>query len=106
MTDILTQDFSLKPVNVTDGFSDSTNVHINGTYSLLLSKNDVVNVVMNIPQSISAPVSSGDEVGNVCVYVNDELMYTTPVYADSSVKQLDFLYFLRKTIKLFMLIDK
>jgi D-alanyl-D-alanine carboxypeptidase (penicillin-binding protein 5/6) len=106
LTEILTENFSLNPISVTDGFSDSTNVHINGTYSLLLSKNDVVNVVMNIPEKISAPVNSGDVVGNVCVYVNDSLMYTTPVYADSSIKQLDYLFFLKKVIKLFTFIDK
>lgn len=104
--DILKDDFYLKDVSVSNGTSDTIHVSIHDTYQLLLSKNDTVNVVMNVPECIEAPVKTGDVIGSVCVYINDELMYSTPVSSDCTVIRTDYKYFLNKVIKFFCFIDK
>lgn len=104
--DIITDDFSLKDVAVANGTAEQISVSIHDTFRLLLSNDDVVNVIINVPDSIEAPVAVGDTVGSVCVYINDALFFSTPVFSDGAVVRTDFPYFLKKLIKSFCFIDK
>ena len=88
----------LKSITVTDGLEKELPVSIHDTCRLLLRKEDLVNVVINTPDSIAAPVFTGDIVGSVCVYVNDALLFSTPVYADACIRRTDYLYFLNQVI--------
>lgn len=69
--EIIGKNFPLKSITVTDGLEKKLPVSIHDTCRLLLRKEDLVNVVINTPDSIAAPVFTGDIVGSVCVYVND-----------------------------------
>ena len=104
--EIIGENFSLKNISVTDGLEKELPVSIHDTCRLLLRKEDLVNVVINTPDSIAAPVFTGDIVGSVCVYVNDALLFSTPVYADACIRRTDYLYFLNQVIKSFCFIDK
>ena len=104
--DIIKEDFYLKQIYVQNGLQEVIDAELHDTYSLLLSRNDITNVVVNVPEYIEAPVAVGDIVGSVCVYVNDELMYSAPVYSKNAVARTDYNYFLDKLIKLFCFIDK
>ena len=96
----------MKNISVTDGLEKELPVSIHDTCRLLLRKEDVVNVIINTPDSIAAPVFTGDIVGSVCVYVNDALLFSTPVYANACIRRTDYLYFLNQVIKSFCFIDK
>ena len=104
--EIIGKNFPLKSITVTDGLETELPVSIHDTCRLLLRKEDLVNVVINTPDSIAAPVFTGDIVGSVCVYVNDALLFSTPVYADACIRRTDYLYFLNQVIKSFCFIDK
>ncbi len=104
--EIIGENFPLKNITVTDGLEKELPVSIHNTCRLLLRKEDLVNVVINTPDSIAAPVFTGDIVGSVCVYVNDALLFSTPVYADACICRTDYLYFLNQVIKSFCFIDK
>ena len=104
--EIIGKNFPLKSITVTDGLEKELPVSIHDTCRLLLRKEDLVNVVINTPDSIAAPVFTGDIVGSVCVYVNDALLFSTPVYADACIRRTDYLYFLNQVIKSFCFIDK
>lgn len=104
--EIIGKNFPLKSITVTDGLKKELPVSIHDTCRLLLRKEDLVNVVINTPDSIAAPVFTGDIVGSVCVYVNDALLFSTPVYADACIRRTDYLYFLNQVIKSFCFIDK
>lgn len=98
--EIIGKNFPLKSITVTDGLEKELPVSIHDTCRLLLRKEDLVNVVINTPDSIAAPVFTGDIVGSVCVYVNDALLFSTPVYADACIRRTDYLYFLNQVIKI------
>ena len=104
--EIIGENFPLKNITVTDGLEKELPVSIHDTCRLLLRKEDLVNVVINTPDNIAAPVFTGDIVGSVCVYVNDELLFSTPVYADTCIRRTDYLYFLNQVIKSFCFVDK
>lgn len=95
-----------KTVAVVNGTSDSISLYYDDTYSALISQNDTVNVVYNVPEYIKAPVSKGDEVGNISVYINDELFKSIPLYSDEDVIKTDWLYYLKTLINPFLFIDK
>ena len=104
--EIIGKNFPLKSITVTDGLEKELPVSIHDTCRLLLRKEDLVNVVINTPDSIAAPVFTGDIVGSVCVYGNEALLYSTPVYADACIRRTDYLYFLNQVIKSYCFIDK
>lgn len=104
--DIVKEDFYIKQIYVQNGISDIIDAELHDTYGLLLSENDVTNVVIDIPEYIEAPVNTGDIVGTVNVYVNDELMSSLPIYSKTTVARTDYNYFFNKLIKLFCFIDK
>lgn len=95
-----------KTVAVKNGTRNSISLHYDDTYSALVSKNDTVNVVYNVPEYIEAPVLNGDEVGNISVYINDELFKSIPLYSNEDVIHTDWLYYLKTLINPFLFIDK
>lgn len=95
-----------KTVPVKNGTQGSISLYYDDTYSALISNNDTVNVTYNIPETIEAPISKGDEVGNISVYINDELFKTIPLCSNDDVIRTDWLYYLKTLINPFLFIDK
>lgn len=95
-----------KTVAVKNGTQNNISLRYDDAYSALISKNDTVNVVYNVPEYIEAPVSKNDEVGNISVYINDELFKSIPLYANEDVIRTDWLYYLKTLINPFLFIDK
>jgi len=93
-------------VPVKNGTQDSISLYYDDSYSALISTNDTVNVTYNIPESIEAPISKNDEVGNISVYINDELFKTIPLRSNDDVTRTDWLYYLKTLINPFLFIDK
>lgn len=96
--EVITENFTLKDIRVENGLSDHTGAYINDHLSLLLSDTDLVNVVVNVPEYLNAPVAADSPVGDVSVYINDALFTTFPVYARDNVSQTTYFYFLRRVL--------
>ena len=62
----------------------------NNGFTALLSHDDKVNVSIHM-QTLSAPVISGETVGEVCAYINDEKIYSLPITAANTIKEKNIL---------------
>lgn len=105
-SDIISADFRMNDIRIGNGLSDHSGVCIQETLSMLLSDTDQVNVVVNVPEYMEAPVSAGQQVGDVSVYINDSLYQTIPAFATDDVIRKDFFYYLKQAANRLLFIDK
>ena len=92
-----------KTVEVTDGIGDCVGTRIEGELSMLISAADEVKVVYELEDSTKAPVKKGDELGKAVVYVNGERFAVFPITAADDVRQVDFDWFLKGLMEVFLL---
>lgn len=91
------------PIKVIDGQEDSLLLQTNEkTLEALLKADDVVTTKVILPEWIQAPVEEGEHVGEIQVFINNELYDTTPVLAKKEVKKVDYRYCLEKLIQFFL----
>ncbi len=100
--DVIDPGFSVNDIPVSDGLKDHTGAYMTGSLSMLLAETDQVNVVVHVPQILQAPVTAGSSVGEVCVYINDELFKSFPVYASDSVEAVTYRHMLGRLLQRFL----
>lgn len=102
---IINDDYKTGDIDVLNGISgDCTGTYIKDEdISLLICGDDTVEIRENIPESIEAPISSGDIVGSVYIYVNGELYDSLNVYAAKSINRVSFIYYMKCVISDFLL---
>lgn len=59
---------------------------------VLLGADEEVQVEKSLPDALQAPVKAGTVVGKVSYLLDGEVLKTYPVYADDSVKKIDFIW--------------
>ncbi|MCH1983610.1 D-alanyl-D-alanine carboxypeptidase [Ruminococcus sp. OA3] len=59
---------------------------------VLLGADEEVQVEESLPDALRAPVKAGTTVGKVSYLLDGEVLKTYPVYADESVKKIDFIW--------------
>lgn len=59
---------------------------------VLLGADEEVQVEKSLPDALQAPVNAGTVVGKVSYLLDGEVLKTYPVYADDSVKKIDFIW--------------
>lgn len=96
-------DGDYKSIAVTDGVKEYVETYTAGEVSMLYSIYDETRVVYQMAESIEAPVYKGQKVGQVNVYVNDELYGCFEITAKCEVRKIDFSYCLDKILKFFLL---
>jgi D-alanyl-D-alanine carboxypeptidase (penicillin-binding protein 5/6) len=106
MQNIISRDFPLKSVSIQNGINTTAQTCIDEEYNLLLSDTDAVNVVIQVPEYLEAPIHSGQIIGHILVYINDELQKEIPVYVTSNSARTDYNFYLKKLLKRFVFIDK
>lgn len=91
------------PVKVLGGISDSCAAEYD-KFDVVLDKASGVNVEQNIqlPESISAPVKEGDEIGEVQYILNGEVIGTVPLRAAESVDRISYWGLLSRMIDKFL----
>ncbi len=60
------------------------------TLNLLLREEEQVKVTARLPESLSAPVSEGEQVGEVVYTLDDQQIAVYPVYTAGTVEEIDF----------------
>lgn len=83
----------LKPLSViNNNKAGSTNklldISFTAECSLPLAKGDNVSLTLTVPESITAPVSEGEIVGNASLLVNGSAMYDFPVTAAENINSI------------------
>lgn len=66
---------------------------------MLLSKFDNVNVIYQLPETLKAPITSGDSVGTMQIFINDSLYSEIPITAKTSARKVTFFYCLGEVFK-------
>lgn len=83
----------LDPIPIIKGQDQKVEVAVaQEDLSLLLKKDDLVQVDYALPAYMKAPVQYGETIGSVNFYVNDMLYKEVPIYAKQTVKAIDWNY--------------
>lgn len=87
---------------VTGGDADGVSLVLDGDLTLLLLKGGEQNVQLspNLPESIPAPVASGQQVGTVDVLIGERMVASLPVVAAGDVTATGFRYILSRILSL------
>ena len=70
---------------------------------LLLSREDEIKVEWDVPESLTAPVAQGEQVGRVAYFVNGELYREFPVTAAENVPEITYFYCIIRIIRQILL---
>lgn len=98
-TNVFSPEDDYKEVPVKNGIEKSIETSINGDVSMLLSKFDNVNVIYQLPETLKAPITSGDSVGTMQIFINDSLYSEIPITAKTSARKVTFFYCLGEVFK-------
>ncbi len=93
-------------INIHNGLEDTITVTNPLDYSMLLSREDKLDVQLNIPDTVNAPIYNGQSMGSIDIYVNEELHHSIPVYSGSNIGAKDNLYYIKMLFNRFIFIDK
>lgn len=69
---------------------------------ILLSDDETFRVALKMEEQLDAPVTTGQKVGELSYYLNDELYYTESILVPDELKKIDFPYCLRQTLQHFI----
>lgn len=69
--------------------------------SLLLKADDKIRICYDLPESLTAPVRSGDIIGYENYYLNDTLFESVPVITTQTAKEADLPYLTRLLLSLY-----
>ena len=96
---------TMDPVRVTGGKQDTCAV-MHKSCSLVLSKDAIARIKteFSLPESVSAPVRVGDEVGSVRLLDVNECIATVPVTATEAVEKIEFFDVLWRMLAKFLMI--
>lgn len=75
---------------VEQGKEDRIDIKSGGAIRVLLGKSETIRVRIQCTDPVSAPVHAGQTVGELSVSVSGTRVGTFPVYADETVKHIDF----------------
>ena len=83
----------IRDLDVTHGKEDSVSLEIPSLAALLVNKNSnaEINVKIELPDSIAAPVESGMCVGKVKVYLDEEVISEYDIKTNAAVKKMNFI---------------
>ena len=95
----------IEPMTVVGG-SQNTCKASYGSFSAVLPKSELasVEVKMQLPDSLTAPVKAGDEIGCVEFSVDGKNVGSVPIVADESVEKINFFEILTRMLASFLLI--
>ena len=88
-----TQGEVFKSIPVTKGTSDIVNAVYETSPSFLIKKGEESNITyeINLPESIQAPISQGQQLGTISYYLNNEKIAEVSLIAESSVNKITFI---------------
>lgn len=100
---IINSEYILNDVAVIDGIeSKKTSAYIDDKLDLLVCDSDKIDIKINMPETVKAPINKGDIIGNANIYINDELMATLNIYCKNSIQQTNYRYFLDLILEHFL----
>ncbi len=88
-----TQGEIFKSIHVTKGTFDSINVVYETSPSFLIKKGEESNITyeINLPESIQAPITQGQQLGTISYYLNNEKIAEVNLIAENSINKITFI---------------
>ena len=65
----------------------------------MLDDKDVVNIVVN--KSIDLPITKGEKIGKLEIWINEEKIYNENIYAIENIEKNKFIAFLKRFLQWF-----
>lgn len=97
--DIISKDTVFESVKVTDSIEGGDiTPYINENVSLLLSEDEKVDIEINLPKSLQAPVLKDEEIGSVKILIDGNEYRKLPVYSSEGKRRLTYKYVLKSLI--------
>lgn len=115
--DLFDYDIELKKVTVKNGKTESgkrNNISediVLDTYidespiEMLVKDGEQVKVVYKAQDKLTAPVCDRQVVGSVDYYLDGKIIKSYPVYVSGSVEKTDYIWFLKNTVKRFLMLE-
>ena len=86
------------PVTIVNGKENKVGLYYSGDITLLMRKDEKVNVIYKIPSVMTAPVKADMVVGSAKYYIGEDLISEVPILTKSSIDKIDYKYCLEKII--------
>lgn len=100
--EILNENYELEDISVLNGIDcDREQVEIRSGLSLLLGPDEQVEIEVDIPKQLEAPIEKDAIVGQLTIKINGEEYRSIPVFATKSVERISFAYYLKKVLACF-----
>lgn len=98
------ENMNFSPILVMDGQKETAELASETeTKELLLKKDDIFEIKVEVEEELEAPVEEGTMVGSVAYLLNGEVLDIFPIYTKESVEKIDFLWCLEKVLQKFMI---
>ena len=87
----------LEPIAVKGGMEDACPIS-HGAFSIVLPKGEVASVreTIDLPESLSAPVKSGEEIGKISFSIDGKEVGSVPIIASGAIGKLTFFELLKR----------
>lgn len=88
-----TQGEIFKSIPVTKGTSDTINAVYESSPSFLIKKGEESSITyeINIPESIQAPITQGQQLGTISYYLNNDKIAEVSLIAENSISKITFI---------------
>ncbi|MBE5945802.1 MAG: D-alanyl-D-alanine carboxypeptidase [Lachnospiraceae bacterium] len=99
---IIDRTYDIGEIKVIDGIQDDkTKLYVTDEIELLLCKDDKVDIICENKDVIYAPVTRGDVVKKLNIYINDEFYTSVNVYAEDSIDKIDLSYWVYRIFDMY-----
>ncbi|MDF2820268.1 MAG: Serine-type D-Ala-D-Ala carboxypeptidase [Clostridiales bacterium] len=85
-------------ISVVNGQINSTQVYMTGSLGLLLKDEEEVEIRINIPEELTAPVEIGTVVGSVDIYIDSKLYTSYDIVTATAVAAIDYKFCFDKVL--------
>ncbi len=100
--EILNENYELEDISVSNGIDcDREQVEIRSGLSLLLGPDEQVEIEVDIPKQLEAPIEKDAIVGQLTIKINGKEYRSIPIFATKSVERISFAYYLKKVLACF-----
>lgn len=99
MKEIIAEGTAFQQVLVDNAIEgDSVTPKVGESVSLLVGKEDI-SYDVKLPKQLSAPVKKGETVGELVIYIDDEIYKVLPLYSDEERNEITYEYILKSVLR-------
>ena len=82
-----------KKIPINNGVIEYVDTYIPFSLDMILTEGEKVEVIFNVREGLTAPINKNQEVGIVCIYIDNELFRSFSILAQNEVKKKAFIWY-------------